>query len=819
MTFHSYDKHSAPENVAPFLQPRVATLALSLMLSLPTLTAHSQQAVTPPTIDPTYGLTLPKTSHTRPKRATDAKWIWADRTADAQTVALRSSFTLPRTPHESTIYITADDYFTLYINGKQADQSTPDPKDTLLWQHVHRRNITSLLRTGKNVIAVKATNAGGTAGVVARVEVEGKPVLLSDNSWKTLDAPSLPADWSAIAFNDTAWSAAHVVGELTAEPWAGAGGLENWPGYDASAPYLAHISLPPLALLDIHNGDGKITADPQAAESFLVTLPKSRATNLNSPELVVDFGKEITGRVEISSPGGQSLAVIVGTGESQEEALKSPWGGTHRLEIAKGKAAHSPYSAFRYAHLSFLAPLASLSSVSSSAQPVTTPAGSIEVHVNVDHKYYPVEYKGSFACSDDLLTKVWYTGAYTAHLGMQEDIWDAPKRDRARWMGDLHVSGAVINLAFADRFLMEQTLQRLRDDAQGGNPVAAGPKQHVNGIPGYSCAWICGLADFHRHIGDYAYLNRQHDALISLLEYCKGDLDSRQVFANQHKAWPFVDWAPEFNQDSPHARAATHLFLVKAIREAVFLLFELGDNARAKSYNAWADSLSDAAQRYLVDPATNTFGDRRQDNAMAIYSGVATKPQTQAIYERVLTPKSPAWNFVATPYYNNYVIYAMSQAGHTSDTLDFIRKYWGGMLAEGATSWWEGYDPRWIKDDFHSHLEADNGTGYFVSLAHGWSSGPTSWLTERILGVRPTAGGFKSVEITPELGDLKWAEGDVPTPQGILHVRVEQSPGGLTIKAHLPKGIAAALSVPGNTQYVTGPQNITIKSPSTEAGR
>ena len=74
------------------------------------------------------------------------------------------------------------------------------------------------------------------------------------------------------------------------------------------------------------------------------------------------------------------------------------------------------------------------------------------MRVAVDHKYYPVEYKGSFACSDDLLTRIWYMGAYTAHLCMQEDIWDAPKRDRARWMGDLHVSGAVINLAFADRF-------------------------------------------------------------------------------------------------------------------------------------------------------------------------------------------------------------------------------------------------------------------------------------------------------------------------------------------------------------------------------
>ena len=127
-------------------------------------------------------------------------------------------------------------------------------------------------------------------------------------------------------------------------------------------------------------------------------------------------------------------------------------------------AAFTPYSAFRYAHLLF---------------PSAT-QGPLRLRVTVDHKYYPVQYRGTFDCSDPLLTRIWYTGAYTAHLCMQEDIWDAPKRDRARWIGDLHVSGEVINDVFADRFLMEQTLTRLRDDAQGGRalrPAPDGPRQ------------------------------------------------------------------------------------------------------------------------------------------------------------------------------------------------------------------------------------------------------------------------------------------------------------------------------------------------------
>ena len=110
---------------------------------------------------------------------------------------------------------------------------------------------------------------------------------------------------------------------------------------------------------------------------------------------------------------------------------------------------------------------------------------------------------------------------------MQEDIWDAPKRDRARWIGDLHVSGEVINNVFADKFLMEQTLTACATTPRAASPTPSSPNDHVNGIPGYSCAWICCLADFHRHVGDYAFLDEQHDRLLSLLEYMQGDLDDR----------------------------------------------------------------------------------------------------------------------------------------------------------------------------------------------------------------------------------------------------------------------------------------------------
>jgi alpha-L-rhamnosidase len=751
------------------------------------------------TIDPTYGLPLPAKAKTPAVTSPTAQWIWADSRTDNQTIYLQRAFDLKAAPKKAEMYLTADDFFTLFVNGKQVDQSTPDPNDRDVWKRVHRIDVAPYLRAGRNALAVRVVNSGGEAGCVAQLKIDDLAPILTDASWRVATGATPPADWSAVDFDAGAWKPATTLAPLGGGVWANVGGLQGWPGYELMGePYLAHITLPFASVVDSHPGAGVFAdADKLAGHSdavLTVTPPPAGATDISS--LLLDFGKEIAGRVKIEPL--TDGAIVVATGESDDEALTAPWGGPHPLTLITGNAAYTPYSAFRYVRLTF---------------PAGTTTTPIRLRVSCDHKYYPVQYQGSFDCSDPLLTKLWYTGAYTAHLCMQEDIWDAPKRDRARWIGDMHVSGEVINNIFADKFLMEQTMTRLRDDVQGGKPDTELPNNHVNTIPGYSCAWICTLADFHRHLGDDAYLNKQHDRLISLLEYMRGELDDRGLFANKLGKWPFVDWSPEFNGDHPMARATTHLFYVKAAREAAFLLREMNDKPSADKYDAWADTMTAAARQYLPDAATDTYGNRLQENAMAIYSGVATPAQQAAIYSKVLAPDSPSWdksgallgnNPVLSPYYGNYIIAAMGQTGHNADTIRVLHDYWGAMLAEGATTLWEGYDPKWPKEHFHKFLQADDQTGMNASLCHGWSAGPTNWLTEQLLGVTSTGGGFKTAKIVPDLGGLAWAEGAVPTPSGLLRVRAEQSAKKMTVTITSPEGVSAMVGISGSGVTVNG---------------
>ena len=655
-------------------------------------------------------------------------------------------------------------------------------------------------------------------------------VLRTDRSWYVSEHPNRA--WKSNP-EGTSWHAATVEAGYGSGPWGTA--VHPWTDYSS---YLFHLYFQPERVAVLRDPDafsslstvvGILTAKDAAAlrpdyqgsselmpsrvidllvhadrspakvlhsksvmnQPILVTAPGSKA-----PELLLDFGQEVTGRIQVRGTGG---TVLIGTGESRGEALHCPWGGVHLLPLKAGEVESTPYSAFRYATVQFYG------------------QGTIRLNrLRLDFKYYPVKYRGAFACSDPLLTQIWYTGAYTAHLCMQKQIWDGPKRDRGLWMGDMQVTGRSINYAFLDRYLMELSLRLVRLESQGGKAANATPTGYVNGLPGYSNAWFCALYDFYLHSGDMTFIRSQHQLLLSMLRYVKQGFNKNNIFVNKHKFYlNFVDWAKYLVSASPHQTSqvstATDLFTCWAVQRAVYLLNAMGDTANAKKYADWERQLIAAARRYLASPKTDTYTNLRQVNAMAIDSHVADARQRNAIYSRILGPDCTSWKQIATPYYNDFVIMALAHLGHYRQAVNFIRYYWGGMIHEGATTFWEKYDPTWPKKHFHLFLN-NSGRGdakgaavnYYISLCHGWASGPASWLPAHVLGVQPQSGGFAKTTIIPHLGSLKWATGRVPTPRGNIVLRVTRAGVSESIDLTLPAGINALVGVAGDLVTVNG---------------
>lgn len=733
----------------------------------------------------------------------------------------RANFQITAVPKEATLYLAGPRSVSVWINGKLAEKVASDTSSPL-GMHVFAAPVATLLHAGENVIAIEAVRGRGVTGfansalvrqqtfgqvLVAKIVPRDPGVVAPDlmhsgRDWKS--STVVAKGWQDVGFRDTAWKPVMSLGGIESNielfQWNADAGLYDWPGYDGISPFLAHLPLPVDTVLASYAGRGSFDglANLRSGGDVVVHLPASQMTDENSPSLFLDFGREMTGRLEIVSDSDAPMKVTVQLGESESEALKLPYLGINEMTIAPHGVGHSPKSAFRYAKVRFL-------------------AGSPELRIksiHVDHIYYPVKYEGSFESSDALLNRIWETGAYTAHLCMQDGVWDASKRDRGRWMGDLDVSGPVIEDVFAEKTLMEETLDRLLG-ADPTQPV----DQHVNGIPGYSSFWFTGVADFYRHTGDKAFLEREHKRMLQLLALVDGEFDARGIYANKSNVWLYVDWSPDLNGDTPETRRATTLEFIRAYREASYLLREIGDEANAAKYAQRAQTVKAAAEKYLTDAGTGTFGPRWQTNAAAVISGAAGPDRYGAIWKDVLSKvgkdAGPGLGHgpIMSPYYGDYVLRAMAKMGHREDALQWMRQFWGGMLDEGATSFWEAYDVDWYKEDFHSSLQADNRSGYFVSLAHGWSAGPTAWLMQQVLGIQPTGAGFETVNLRPDLLDLQWAKGAMPTPHGLIRVDAKKVGAGMNVAVDLPQGVVARLSVP----VAKGATSVTMNGEVTKA--
>ena len=396
------------------------------------------------------------------------------------------------------------------------------------------------------------------------------------------------------------------------------------------------------------------------------------------------------------------------------------------------------------------------------------------VAVRAVSRYRDIPYIGSFKCNDERINKIWETGAYTVHLNMQDYLWDGIKRDRLVWIGDMHPEVMTVGTVFGNHDVVRKSLDYVRD----GTPATS----WMNGICSYSLWWIIIHHHLYWYYGDKEYLSAQKTYLTELLRNVMKNIDGTK---EAYKSGRFIDWPTNDNPDAIHA--GLQALTVRALEAGSELAGWLSDPALAKECRDAATKL----RTYVPD----NKGNKEAAALLAIEGMLDAKTAHDIIV------KDGAKDF--TSFMGYYMLEALAKNGSYADALDLISEYWGRMLDLGATTFWEDFNYMDSKnaariDEFVPEgkfdIHADGGAYCYVGLrhsfCHGWASGPTAWLSQHILGVEPASPGFKTVRIRPHLGNLKWVEGDFPTPYGIIHVtHSRRSDGQISSTVELPEGV------------------------------
>ncbi|GAB4149014.1 MAG: HEAT repeat domain-containing protein [Planctomycetaceae bacterium] len=148
----------------------------------------------------------------------NAQWIWYDSgnpavKADAGTVWFRH-MVRSDSPSTGAVRVVADEDFVIWVNGRQVGKGTGNK--------LYRFNLNGIVGRGPNVIAVRATNTKGKAGLFVDGEIRtqgGRYIPFDSGSqWKaTTKKPS--KNWLDAGYDVSAWKAVKVIGPHHNSPW------------------------------------------------------------------------------------------------------------------------------------------------------------------------------------------------------------------------------------------------------------------------------------------------------------------------------------------------------------------------------------------------------------------------------------------------------------------------------------------------------------------------------------------------------------------------------------------------------------------------
>ncbi|MDZ7290842.1 MAG: glycoside hydrolase family 78 protein [candidate division KSB1 bacterium] len=491
--------------------------------------------------------------------------------------------------------------------------------------------------------------------------------------------------------------------------------------------------------------------------------------------ILLDFGKEGVGHFTLEIDAAEGTTIDLVGFENRRNDGKLDWTeGTNNSLRYIGSKGRSSYRSFgrrglRFAYLY----------VRNFSQPVRLRK------IALVESIHPQQYRGHFVCSDAKLSAIWEVGARTMACCSEDTYVDCPAYEQVHWVGDARNEALVDWVVNGDARLWRHCLLQSAYSLERSPLV----ESHVPSawpiiLPAWSFLWMRSCREYFWHTGDRQGAEELWPWIVRQIDGIKKFLNQDGLF--EICAWNMFDWAP---METPDHGVVTHqnCLLTLALQEIAELAEWLDKKTEAKSYRALADQLHRAINQQLYDSERQAYVDARypdgrlgktlsqQTQSVALVSQVAKDDRAQKARADMLAPPA-GYVRAGSPFFKFFLLEALIREENTLAVLTEIRDKWGFMIDHGATTFWEMWSgPK-------GRLTR--------SYCHGWSAAPTFFLSTYVLGVQPLTPGFARTRIAPHPGDLRWAQGSVPTPKGEIHVAWENPEAGeFTLKVKAPRDI------------------------------
>ena len=532
--------------------------------------------------------------------------------------------------------------------------------------------------------------------------------------------------------------------------------------------------------------------------TWLECAPAQRG---DPPALVVDFGREVCGHVEVDVVSGSAGELVLSWSEALRH-LGSNGDYARRPELialdpAEGwQRASRLAGGFRYLRLQLRGPgRAGIRAI----RAVWSAQSSDDDHLT-----------GSFVCSDDLVTRLWYASVYTVQLCTVPGargagrILDGAKRDRMYWTGDLVVEAPVAYMSFGAAAARDSlSVAASRQLADGYIPVYSGNEARPLRWLQYVAFWVSGVWTYTLHTGDTSLASEVMPALMRAVHHMGSHCDPADglIISGPVDGWTW------HSPPIPGKEASTNVAYAASIRDAARIAGVVGDGELAAQWRVQADRLRASVNRVLWNErlgalaVSELFPDAvpQDANALGAYTGVLDANRARRALEclrtRLRTELGTAISggdeavpLYGGPYISPFMTYFEVSArmchGDEVGAMELLSRTYGHML-DG-----DPYSTMWERFALDGGEQGGFAGRAGESKAHGWSAGPALVGTQLISGVEPVTPGYAEWRIAPHRAGLNWAEASVPTAFGSLRTlwAGDCETGDMTVDVDAPEG-------------------------------
>lgn len=322
---------------------------------------------------------------------------------------------------------------------------------------------------------------------------------------------------------------------------------------------------------------------------------------------------------------------------------------------------------------------------------------------------------------DEELQNIYDVGVKTLADCMQDVFEDGPKRDRRLWLGDLRLQALANYATFDQTDLVKRCLYLFAGMTTEEGKISANVFVKPKNVPDdtflfeYSLFFISTLYDLYM-------AHQEMDLVKELYPVAKKQMDiTLAMFDDKGKLIPdedypvFVDWSNDFNKDT--AGQAEVIYVLKQF----LVLAELAGEKDLISYQNRLYDISKYAKDVLYDEKKQLFVTTGEEYNIAsqvwmVLAHVMSDEENRAIMKSMIRHLFPVRG-IATPYMYHHIVEALFEAGLKEEAVQLMKDYWGKMIALGADTYWEAFDPD--QPDYSPY-----GSPIVNSHCHAWSCTP-----------------------------------------------------------------------------------------------